>query len=247
VAELVDPASSAKKRRRQRKRGKKGAQRAPALRDFMPRFPPPEVHALGPLASAPFPAAGPDGGRPPPAVKASFEARGREWVKHKSVAKQARNILRMADQEAAEGAARAKGAKRVPPLRPGDVVAAKVEHTVDDTQLGKAQILTGIVIDIRRRGVSSTFTIRNSETNQAEHVGYEVTLPMYSPTVQEVKVLDHVKLGNKNKWYWLRDHDPEESRYERVGAREFSGQGRRQALKDHLAAKRDKKAKKGKK
>ena len=85
----------------------------------------------------------------------------------------------------------------IPALAPGDTV--KVSAKVVEGERERTQLFQGVVIGVRRGGVSANFTVRRV----AYGVGVERTFPLYSPLVEKVEVVRHGKV-RRAKLYYLR-------------------------------------------
>jgi len=85
----------------------------------------------------------------------------------------------------------------IPALAPGDTV--KVSAKVVEGDRERTQLFQGVVIGVRRGGVSANFTVRRV----AYGVGVERTFPLYSPLVEKVEVVRHGKV-RRAKLYYLR-------------------------------------------
>ena len=85
-----------------------------------------------------------------------------------------------------------------PRIKPGDTVRVHVRVKEGDKE--RIQIFEGVVINLRRGGVRSTFTVRKVSFGQ----GVERIFPMHSPTIQKVDVVRSAKV-RRAKLYFLRD------------------------------------------
>jgi large subunit ribosomal protein L19 len=85
----------------------------------------------------------------------------------------------------------------IPEITSGDTV--RVSSKIVEGDKERIQVFQGVVIKIRRRGISSSFTVRRV----AYGVGVERTFPFYSPRVEKVEL---VRRGKKRraKLYYLR-------------------------------------------
>ncbi len=86
---------------------------------------------------------------------------------------------------------------KIPPLAPGDTV--KVGIKIVEGERERIQVFQGVVIRVRRGGVSANFTVRRI----AYGVGVERTFPLHSPMVEKVEVVRHGKV-RRAKLYYLR-------------------------------------------
>ncbi len=86
---------------------------------------------------------------------------------------------------------------KIPDLTPGDTV--RVYNRVVEAGKERLQPFQGVIIRVKRGGVSASFTVRRI----AYGVGVERTFPLYSPRVDRVEVLRHGKV-RRAKLYYLR-------------------------------------------
>ena len=84
-----------------------------------------------------------------------------------------------------------------PRMRPGDTVRVHVRVKEGDKE--RIQVFEGIVINLRRGGVRSTFTVRKVSFGQ----GVERIFPLHSPIIDKIDVVRsaHVR---RAKLYFLR-------------------------------------------
>ena len=87
----------------------------------------------------------------------------------------------------------------IPRLRPGDTV--RVHNRIVEGTRERTQIFQGVVLRVRRGGVSATFTVRRIA---AHGVGVERTFMLHSPRVEKVEVLRHSHV-RRSRLYFLRD------------------------------------------
>ena len=85
-----------------------------------------------------------------------------------------------------------------PDMRSGDTVRVHVKVREGDKE--RIQVFEGVIINLRRGGVRSTFTVRKVSFGQ----GVERIFPMHSPTIQKVDVVRSAKV-RRAKLYFLRD------------------------------------------
>ena len=85
-----------------------------------------------------------------------------------------------------------------PRMKPGDTVRVHVRVKEGDKE--RIQVFEGVIINLRRGGVRSTFTVRKVSFGQ----GVERIFPMHSPTIQKVDVVRSAKV-RRAKLYFLRD------------------------------------------
>ncbi len=85
----------------------------------------------------------------------------------------------------------------IPEIAPGDTV--RVSSRVVESGRERLQPFQGVVIRVRRGGISASFTVRRV----AYGVGVERTFPLHSPLVEKVEVIRHGKV-RRAKLYYLR-------------------------------------------
>jgi large subunit ribosomal protein L19 len=88
--------------------------------------------------------------------------------------------------------------KERPRMKAGDTVRVHVRVKEGDKE--RIQIFEGIVINLRRGGVRSSFTVRKVSFGQ----GVERIFPMHSPIIQKVDVVRSAKV-RRAKLYFLRE------------------------------------------
>jgi len=93
----------------------------------------------------------------------------------------------------------------IPDIAPGDTV--KVTAKIVEGEKERPQLFQGVVIKVRRGGVSTNFTVRRV----AYGIGVERTFPLYSPLVEKVEVVRHGKV-RRAKLYYLRGLSAKASR-----------------------------------
>ena len=93
----------------------------------------------------------------------------------------------------------------IPELAPGDTV--KVSTKVVEGDKERTQLFQGVVIRVRNRGDSSSFTVRRV----ANGVGVERTFPVRPPRVEKVEVIRHGKV-RRAKLYYLRGRSTKAAR-----------------------------------
>ena len=87
----------------------------------------------------------------------------------------------------------------IPRLRAGDTV--RVYNRIVEGTRERTQVFQGVVLRVRRGGVSATFTVRRIA---AHGVGVERTFMLYSPRIEKVEVLRHSHV-RRARLYFLRD------------------------------------------
>ena len=93
----------------------------------------------------------------------------------------------------------------IPALAPGDTV--KVSAKIVEGDRERIQVFQGVVIRVRRGGISANFTVRRV----AYGVGVERTFPLYSPLIEKVEIVRHGKV-RRAKLYYLRELSGKASR-----------------------------------
>ena len=107
-----------------------------------------------------------------------------------------------------------KSNPNIPEIAPGDTV--RVSSRVVESGRERLQPFQGVVIRVRRGGISASFTVRRV----AYGVGVERTFPIHSPLVEKVEVIRHGKV-RRAKLYYLRGRSGKAARIkERRTARE---------------------------
>ncbi len=83
-------------------------------------------------------------------------------------------------------------------FKPGDRVS--VNYIVREEGKKRIQPFEGIVIAIKGKGASKTFTVRKIAS---ANIGVERIFPLHSPNVEEIKVVKEGK-QHRSKLYYLR-------------------------------------------
>ncbi|KAJ8447345.1 hypothetical protein Cgig2_013122 [Carnegiea gigantea] len=131
----------------------------------------------------------------PPSNDASAEEVDRPTrIKFKRPDKTARHIMQILDREAVE---EVKAQREIPDIKPGYIVQLKLEVPENKRRI---TTIKGVVIARRNAGLNTTFRVRRLVAG----VGVESLLPLYSPNIKEIKVLDKKKV-RRAKLYYLRD------------------------------------------
>jgi large subunit ribosomal protein L19 len=95
--------------------------------------------------------------------------------------------------------------ENLPRISPGDSV--RVSYRIKEANKERIQILTGLVIKMRRGHGGGNFTIRKV----ASGVGVEHTFPMASTLLEKVEVTRHGKV-RRAKLYYIRRLSAKEAR-----------------------------------
>jgi len=88
--------------------------------------------------------------------------------------------------------------RETPEFRSGDTVRVNVKIREGDKS--RIQVFEGVVIAIKRNGLSSTFTVRKVSVGY----GVERIFPLYSPTIQTIEVVKRGRV-RRAKLYYLRE------------------------------------------
>ncbi len=88
----------------------------------------------------------------------------------------------------------------IPELRPGDTV--RVHNRIVEGDRERVQVFQGVVMRMRKGGVSATFTVRRIA---AHGIGVERTFPFNSPRIEKVEVLRRAKV-RRAQLYYLRKY-----------------------------------------
>nr|XP_043617541.1 50S ribosomal protein L19, chloroplastic-like isoform X2 [Erigeron canadensis] len=115
-------------------------------------------------------------------------------IKFKRLDKTARHIMQILDKEAVQ---EVRSQREIPDIRPGYIIQMRLETPENKRRVSTVK---GIVIARRNAGLNSTIRIRRLVAG----VGVESLLPLYSPNIKEIKILDKKKV-RRAKLYYLRD------------------------------------------
>ncbi|XP_071711885.1 large ribosomal subunit protein bL19cz-like [Rutidosis leptorrhynchoides] len=115
-------------------------------------------------------------------------------IKFKRLDKTARHIMQIVDKEAVQ---EVNTQREIPEIKPGYIIQLKLEVPENKRRVSTVK---GIVIARRNAGLNTTIRLRRLVAG----VGVENLLPLYSPNVKEIKVLDKKKV-RRAKLYYLRD------------------------------------------
>lgn len=100
--------------------------------------------------------------------------------------------------------------KDIPKLRSGDTVRVHVKIKEGDKY--RIQLFEGVVLSIRRHGISSTFTVRKVSSGY----GVERIFPFHSPILEKVEVVKQGKV-RRARLYYLRGRRGKAARLKEVG------------------------------
>ncbi|CAL5187688.1 unnamed protein product [Lathyrus oleraceus] len=90
--------------------------------------------------------------------------------------------------------------RATPDIRPGDIVEIRLEVPENKRRLS---IYKGIVISRQNAGIHTTIRVRRIIAG----TGVEITFPLYSPNIKEIKVVKHRKV-RRAKLYYLKHKLP---------------------------------------
>ena len=88
--------------------------------------------------------------------------------------------------------------RKMSEFRSGDTDRVNVKIREGDKS--RIQVFEGVVIAIKRNGLSSTFTVRKVSVGY----GVERIFPLYSPTIQTIEVVKRGRV-RRAKLYYLRE------------------------------------------
>ena len=98
----------------------------------------------------------------------------------------------------------------IPKLRSGDTVRVHVK--IKEGDKFRIQIFEGVVLCIKRHGVSSTFTVRKVSSGY----GVERIFPLHSPIIEKVEVVKQGKV-RRARLYYLRGRRGKAARLKEIG------------------------------
>ncbi len=98
----------------------------------------------------------------------------------------------------------------IPKLRSGDTVRVHVK--IKEGDKFRIQIFEGVVLCIKRHGVSSTFTVRKVSSGY----GVERIFPLHSPIMEKVEVVKQGKV-RRARLYYLRGRRGKAARLKEIG------------------------------
>ncbi|KQK00574.1 50S ribosomal protein L19-2, chloroplastic [Brachypodium distachyon] len=93
----------------------------------------------------------------------------------------------------------AEKVKTLPDLRPGDIIELRMQRP----NKRRLSLFKGIIIAKHKSGVHTTIRVRRIIAG----VGVEITFPIYSPRIKEIKVIRHKKV-RRAKLYYLKNKLP---------------------------------------
>lgn len=86
--------------------------------------------------------------------------------------------------------------KEFPVFKPGDTITAFYE--INEGNKTRTQFFKGVVLQIRGKGVTKTFTVRKMSGN----VGVERVFPFNMPSLQKIEVNKHGKVRRARIFYF---------------------------------------------
>uniref|UniRef100_A0A453P720 Ribosomal protein L19 n=1 Tax=Aegilops tauschii subsp. strangulata TaxID=200361 RepID=A0A453P720_AEGTS len=89
----------------------------------------------------------------------------------------------------------AEKVKVLPDLKPGDIIELRMQRP----NKRRLSLFKGIIIAKHKSGVHTTIRVRRIIAG----VGVEITFPIYSPRIKEIKVIRHKKV-RRAKLYYLK-------------------------------------------
>ena len=101
----------------------------------------------------------------------------------------------------------------IPKLRSGDTVRVHVKIKEGDKY--RIQLFEGVVLAIKRHGISSTFTVRKVSSGY----GVERIFPLHSPVIEKIEVVKQGKV-RRARLYYLRGRRGKAARLKEVGRTE---------------------------
>jgi large subunit ribosomal protein L19 len=101
----------------------------------------------------------------------------------------------------------------VPKFRAGDTVRVHVKIKEGDKY--RIQMFEGVVLCIKRHGISSTFTVRKVSSGY----GVERIFPLHSPIIEKVEVLKQGRV-RRARLYYLRGRRGKAARLRETGSTE---------------------------
>ncbi|KAF0933803.1 hypothetical protein E2562_019263 [Oryza meyeriana var. granulata] len=93
----------------------------------------------------------------------------------------------------------AEKVKTLPDLRPGDIIELRMQRP----NKRRLSLFKGIIIAKHKSGIHTTIRVRRIIAG----VGVEITFPIYSPRIKEIKVIRHKKV-RRAKLYYLKHKLP---------------------------------------
>jgi large subunit ribosomal protein L19 len=99
--------------------------------------------------------------------------------------------------------------RQIPAFRPGDTVRVNVK--IQEGDKFRVQAFEGVVIGMKKRGLTSTFTVRKVSFGY----GVERVFPVYSPMIESIEPLRRGRV-RRAKLYYLRERKGKAARIREV-------------------------------
>lgn len=106
----------------------------------------------------------------------------------------------------------------IPKLRAGDTVRVHVK--IKEGDKFRIQLFEGVVLCIKRHGISSTFTVRKVSSGY----GVERIFPLHSPIIEKVEVVKQGKV-RRARLFYLRGRRGKAARLKETGKTERRTRG----------------------
>merc|ERR1740130_954985 len=137
-------------------------------------------------------------------VKDFFATQNREG---KNYTKRARGLLQELEAEQVEKRM-AKTKYDMQPLEPGDIV--KVTYYESLTSKTESTFQGIIIGKFKGKGIMQAIELRNI----IDGVEAEMRIPLLSPLIKDIKLLDRKSKRTRAKLYYLRDRSPQENTFD---------------------------------
>ena len=108
--------------------------------------------------------------------------------------------------------------KEVPSFKSGDTIT--VSYRIVEGNKERIQSFSGVVIQIKGRGITKMFTIRKVSNG----VGVERIFPLYSPHIDSIEV-NKVGVVRRSRIYYLRDLTGKKAR---IKEKRYVGAGKKE-------------------
>jgi large subunit ribosomal protein L19 len=109
--------------------------------------------------------------------------------------------------------------KDIPSFRTGDTVRVHVK--IQEGEKFRIQVFEGVVMALKRHGISSTFTVRKFSSGY----GVERIFPLHSPIIDKLEVLKSGKV-RRARLYYLRGLRGKAARLKEAGRGEREAENR---------------------
>lgn len=106
----------------------------------------------------------------------------------------------------------------IPKLRSGDTVRVHVK--IKEGDKFRIQLFEGVVLSVKRHGISSTFTVRKVSSGY----GVERIFPLHSPIIENVEVVKQGRV-RRARLYYLRGRRGKAARLKETGRTERQARG----------------------